>query len=256
MSIGSVKKDLNVTTLHCDHANVKLLSTLDHVDRNINSIERDIFELQNVVLQNTSDTVGIMNETSNMQNDMIDLRFIQSQPWFVKSKFVYRDIQPLQWNDITVPDSSSETFIRFIQFDDIYTSGMLILPKAQSIGESRHVTMFPKSTEAVVYIGISPDNATRLSSFDIEWMVDANSNDQLVGHGALLSKTINKCFIGSTADSSSPGSCVVFPSIGQCYITAMYLDNNSGTSKIVVIFQKYQSTSGKTLPGFSFYGFQ
>ena len=264
MSTGSIPKDLALSSLHSGQISSKIISSLEHIDKNVIDIERDIFELQDIALQMSDETLNTAHEISTVQNDLIELHYIQSLPWFCKSNFTYQEVKLDQWNTPSVSDSSNQLFIRVVELTDTYTGMILILPRASRSGETRNVSITPKSTEACVYVNTNPNDAVRLTSFDLEWFPPKTPSDAelYVGHGALLSKPskLNGFLFGSVFSSaeineSSPGNqCVVFPESGPFYIQTIYLDNNSGHTKIVFVFQKFKSSTDKTLSGFSFYG--
>lgn len=264
MSTGSVPKDLSLSALNSSHVTSKLVSSLEHFDKNIIDVEKDIFELQDVALQISDETLNMAHDISTTQNDLIELHYIQSLPWFCKSNFSYQEVKLDQWNVSNVSDSSNQLFIRVVELVDTYTGMFLILPRAARAGDVRCASMFPKSTEACVYINTNPNDAVRLTSFDLEWFPARTSAEPelYAGHGTLLAKPgkLNGFLFGSVfsaSDLETPppiDQCVVFPEAGPLYIQTIYLDNNSGHTKIVFVFQKYKSSVDKMLSGFSFYG--
>ena len=259
METGSIPKDLSVTSLSSFHINSRLVSSVEHIDRNIVDVERDIFELQDVALQISEETFNLVHDVSAVQNDLIELRYVQSLPWFCKSNFTYQEVKSDQWNIPQVSDSSNQLFIRVVELTDTFTGMFLLLPRNVQSGETRSVSLIPKQSEACVYVSTNPNDAVRLTSFDLEWFPARTGMDPdvFVGHGALLSKPgkLNGFLFGSTFSSTSDtNECVVFPESGPFYIQTIYLDNNSGNTKIVFVFQKYKTSFDKMLPGFSFYG--
>lgn len=262
-SFGRPPRDMNVSSLATQHVTSNLINSLEHIDSNVVAIEKDIYDLQSIVYESSEEALNTSQELSAVQNDLLELQYVQSLPWFCKSNFIYGEIQNSQWNVSTVPSGTSQTFVRYVQLDQTFTSMILFLPKSSSVGESRHASVVPKSSEACVYITNNPIDTVRLSSFDVEWM-PPNSNNQndsdserFIGHSALLSKPsrMNGYVFGSSVTSNMTGQCVVFPDSGPFYIQAIYIDNSNGFSKIVFIFEKYQSSSSTSLPGFSYYGF-
>jgi hypothetical protein len=261
MSHGIIPKDMALSSLTSSHITSKLMTSVEHMDKNMIDVERDIFELQDVALQMSDETLNIVHEISTVQNDFIELQYIQSLPWFCKSNFAYREVTPDQWNVQTTSDSSNQLFIRVVELADTYTGMFLILPRATRAGDTRCVSMFPKSSEACVYVSTNPNDAVRLTSFDLEWVPPKTGNDteRYLGHEALLAKPgkLNGYLFGSvfsSTNSNQEDQCVVFPDAGPFYVQTVYLDNNSGHTKIVFVFQKYKSSTEKILPGFSFYG--
>lgn len=256
-TFGRPKLDIGAMSIASDH-----LSSINHTDNNIIAIEKDIYDLQEIVIQNTEFTTTNVQEIATIQNELVDLQYNQTLPWFCKSNFVYHDIPKESWSDVTVPDAANQLFLRHIDLDETFTHIILFLPRVSDIGEARHVSVFPKSSEACVCITTDPANTVRLSSFDIEWFPPAASNqldsDVFVGHKALLSKprNLNGYVFGSSTESKSQGQCVIFPNAGAFYIQSIYIDNTLGHSRIILVGQKYQQTFNKTLLGFSLYGFQ
>ena len=190
---------------------------------------------------------------------MIELQYIQSLPWFCKSNFTYDEIASTRWNIQDVPSSSSQIFIRSVDLEDTYTGMFLLLPRASQAGETRSVAMSTKSSEACIYVTTNANDAVRLTSFDLEWF-PGEETDTYVGHRTLLAKpnklgnTLFGSVFSASGDSSPTDQCVVFPDSGPFYIQSIYLDNNSGYTKIIFIFKKFKESTDKTLGGFSFYG--
>jgi len=264
MSTGSVPKDLSLTSLNSSHVTSRLIASVEHFDKNIIDVEKDIFELQDVALQISDETLNMAHDISTTQNDLIELHYIQSLPWFCKSNFSYQEVKSDQWNVPSVSDSSNQMFIRVVELVDTYTGMLLILPRSARAGDVRCASMYPKATEACVYVNTNPNDAVRLTSFDLEWFPPRTASDQerYVGHGTLLAKPgkLNGFLFGSVFSSSdsetqlNTDQCVVFPEAGPFYIQTIYLDNNSGHTKIVFVFQKHKPSVEKTLSGFAFYG--
>jgi hypothetical protein len=260
-SFGRPKKDLGADAISTDHITSKMVSSIEHIDTNVVEIEKDIFDLQDIAFHNAEESIGTQQEIGSIQNDLVDLQYIQSLPWFCKSNFVHGVVNPGNWNVSSIPDSANQLFVRYINLPDTYTGMILILPRVTNIGEARHVSMHPKNSEACVYITTNPVNTIRLSSFDVEWLppMNGSDSDNFISHGTLLAKPtkLGGFVFGSNAESTTePGQCVVFPDSGAFYIQSMYLDNNGGFSKIVFIGQKFQATQSKNLNGFTFYGIQ
>lgn len=259
---GNITKDIEAPSINSSVIHSKYISSIEHIDTNVIAIEKDIYDLQDIAYHSTEEAINTIHELSNVQNDLIDLKYTQSLPWYCKSNFVYGEVQDHEWNNTTVPDSANQMFVRYVSLDDTYTGMILYLPKSILVGDSRHASVTPKSSEACVYIGMNPNDSVRLSSFDIEWMPKSEEEVQsgvLVGHSTLLSKpkAMGGFLFGSAIEPNSDnGQGVVLPDAGAFYIKTLYLDNNSGTSKIVMIGQKFQSTIGKTLPGFAYSGIQ
>jgi hypothetical protein len=256
---GNIPKDMSLSSLNSKHIHSHVISSMEHLDKNIVDVEKDIFELQDVALQISDETLNIVHEISTIQNDFIDLQYVQSLPWFCKSNFTYQEVQPDQWNIIQVSDASNQLFIRVVELTDTYTGMFLLLPRSVQAGESRSVSMNHKQSEACVYVTSKPDESIRLTSFDLEWFPSQNilEQDIFIGHSALLSKPkkLNNYLFGSVFSSTSETNpCVVFPNSGPFYIQTIYLDNNNGNTHIVFVFQKYKASYDKLLPGFSFYG--
>lgn len=259
---GNIPKDLALTSFSSSNITSKMITSIEHIDRNIIEIERDIFELQDVALQTADETTNIMHEITTVQNDLVDLQYIQTLPWFCKSNFSYGDVKTEQWDNSVVPDSGNQMFVRTVQMDDTFTGMFLFLPKSAHAGEARSVSVSPRTGEAAVFVSTNPRDAVRLTSLDLEW-VPSVSGDQLdtyVGHKTLLSKPgkLNGFLFGSVLsyENEDPNNdqCVVFPEAGACYIQTIYLDNNNGNSKLVFVFQKFKPSVAKALCGFSFCG--
>lgn len=259
-SFGRPPKDLNVAALASSHLTSSMISSLDHIDTNVVEIEKDIFDLQGIVYDQSEESLNTSQEISAVQNDLVELHYTQSLPWFCKSNFVYGETKPENWNLPAVPNPSNQLFIRYIDLADTYTGMLLILPRSVSAGESRHVSVYPKSSEACVYVTTNPAETVRLSSFDVEWFppTSISETDRFVGHLALLSKPakLNGYVFGMSSPTNMTGQCVVFPNSGPFCIQSLYLDNNSGHTRIVLIGQKYQPSNNTTLGGFVFYGIQ
>jgi hypothetical protein len=260
-SFGRPPKDFNVDSLASGHLTSNMISSLEHIDTNVVEIEKDIYDLQGIVYDQSEESLNTSQEIATVQNDLVELQYIQSLPWFCKSNFVYGEIVPDNWNIAAIPNASNQLFIRYIELQDTYTGMILILPRSNIVGESRHVSIVPKSSEAVVYISVNPADTVRLTSFDIEWLppTSINDSDRFIGHLSLLAKPVklNGYVFGSSSPSDMQGSqCVVFPNSGSFYIQSLYLDNNAGHTRIVMIGQKYQSSAGASLVGFDYYGIQ
>ena len=260
-SFGRPKRDLGVTAVSTDHITSKLMASVEHIDTNVVEIEKDIFDLQDIAFHNIEESNNVVQEIATIQNDLVELQYVQSLPWFCKSNFVYGTVRPEHWNMKIVPDSANQLFIRHINLPDTYTGMIVILPRVNTVGDARHVSIYPRAAEACVYISTNPHETVRLSSFDLEWFppVQGTESDRLIGHEALLARPskLNGFVFGASSESTTvPGQCVVFPGSGAFFIQSVYLDNNTGQSKIVFIFQKYQATAGKSLTGFTFYGVQ
>jgi len=262
---GAVPKDLSLSALNSSHVTSRLVSSLEHFDRNIIDVEKDIFELQDVALQISDETLNMAHDISTTQNDLIELHYIQSLPWFCKSNFSYQEVKSDQWNVANVSDSSNQLFLRVVELEDTYTGMFVVLPRAARAGEARSASFYPKPTEACVYVTTNPNDAVRLTSFDLEWFPAATSAEPewYAGHATLLAKPrkLQGFLFGSVfsnTDTSSPpppvDQCVVFPDAGPFYIQTIYLDNNSGHTKIVFVFQKYKASADKVLGPFAFYG--
>jgi hypothetical protein len=240
------------------------MSSVEHIDQNINDVEKDIYELQDVALQISDETVNLAHDISTIQNDFIELQYVQSLPWFCKSNFTYQEVQSQQWDILQVSDSSNQMFIRVIELSDTYTGMFILLPRHLQTGETRSVSMNHKQSEACVYVTSKPENSIRLTSFDNEWMPpqQATNPDVFVGHSTLLSKSrkLGGFLFGSVYSSGDiiaggqSNPCVVFPNSGPFYVQSIYLDNNNGNTNIVFIFKKHQASQGLELSGFSFYG--
>jgi hypothetical protein len=260
---GRPVKDLGVSTINVDHLTSNIISSIEHIDTNIVGIEKDIFDLQDIAYHNAEESINTLQEISTVQNDLLELQYVQSLPWFCKSSFVYEEIKSRDWNNNSIPDSSNQLFIRYVDLTDTFTSMFLIFPRVSTIGGVRHATMFPQSSEACVYITSNPNDTIRLSSFSVEWFppsVNSNNDDadQFFGFKTLLAKPaeLGGYVFGSSAESKSQGQCVIFPGSGAFYVQSIYIDNNTGHSRIVFIGQKYQNTNQAQLGEFSFYGVQ
>ena len=266
---GHIPKDMSLTSLNSTHVHSHIMSSVEHIDKNINDVEDDIYELQDVALQISSETVDLAHDISTIQNDFIELQYVQSLPWFCKSNFTYQEIQSNQWDIGQVSDSSNQLFIRVVELTDTYTGMFLLLPRSTRAGETRSISMIHKQSEACVYVTSKPENSIRLTSFDSEWMPpqQVTDADVFVGHSTLLSKSkkMGGFLFGSvvsSADADTSGDntnghfnpCVVFPNSGPFYVQNIYLDNNNGNTNIVFIFKKHHASLGFELPGFSFYG--
>lgn len=260
---GNILKDMSLSALNSTHVHSHIMSSVEHIDKNINDVENDIYELQDVALQISGETVDLAHDISTIQNDFIELQYVQSLPWFCKSNFTYQEVQSQQWNVSQVSDSSSQLFIRVVELTDTYTGMFILLPRHLQAGETRSASMSHKQSEACVYVTSKPDNTIRLTSFDLEWMPaqQITDPDVYVGHSTLLSKSkkLGGFLFGSVNSSSNVSSgqshpCVVFPNSGPFYVQNIYLDNNNGNTNIVFIFKKHQASQGLELPGFSFYG--
>lgn len=249
---GRIVGDLAVSTLTSRHISSRT------IDKNIVDIEKDIFELQDVALQLSDETVHLVDDASKIQNQLIELKYVQSLPWFCKARVSYQEVKADQWDQADVADSSNQLFVRTVMLNDTYTGVFLCLPRSLKAGETRSVSFTPKASEACVYVTTDPQAAIRLTSVDLEWMPDREA-DVFVGHKALLSppSQMNHFLFGSVFSSSTPddsAGCVVFPEAGGFYIQTIYLDNTHEVSKLVFVFQKYKPSLQKTLPGFVFYG--
>lgn len=260
-SFGRPQKDLGLSIISTDHLTSKLITSVEHIDTNVVEIEKDIFDLQEVAFRSAEESLNTMQEISTVQNDLVELHYIQSLPWFCKSNFVYGVVTRDQWNISMVPDGANPIFVRYVDLQDTFTGMILCIQRVDGIGEARHVSIQPKSNEASVYIATKPELAVRLSSYDIEWfpsLTPESESDSLVGHGSLLAKPVKLggFVFGSSAESNSEGQCIVFPNSGPFYVQSIYIDNNSGHSRIILVGQKYQASFGKQLSGFSFYGIQ
>jgi hypothetical protein len=261
LSLGAPPKDLGVNVISTGHVTSKLASSIEHIDTNVVEIEKDIFDLQEIVLQNTEDVVRINQDVTATQDELVQLRYTQTLPWFCKSNFSYGEVKSENWDSNLVPDASNQMFVRYVDLPDTLTGMILFLPKSEGTGESRHISVSPRSSEACVYVNTNPEDAVRLSSFDIEWfppLSDVEDTNLFVGHAALLSKSnkMNGYIFGSTAESNGPGQCVVFPNAGSFYIQSIYIDNTQGNSRLMLVGQKYRNTQNKFLDGFAYYGFQ
>ena len=262
-SFGHTQKDIGLSNLSTNHMTSGLISSISHIDTNIVAIEKDIFDLQDIAYQQTEDSINTLQELSTVQNDFMELQYVQSLPWFCKSNFVYGHVADDSWNNKSVPNNSNQLFIRYVDLSDTYTGMFLFFPCVDNLGGSRHAGMFSSLSEACVYVNNNPNETIRLSSFGLEWFPSQssvnNSSDDFVGFGTLLNnpQKLGGYVFGSSAESNSPDSqCVVFPGAGAFYVQSIYIDNNSGHSRIVFIGQKYQSSNNTGLGGFSFYGIQ
>ena len=263
---GAIPKDLCLSSLDSNQVKSKLISSIEHMDKNIIDIERDIFELQDVALQMSDEALNTTHEISTVQNDLIELHYIQTLPWFCKSNFKYGEVMSSQWNNSAVPDSANQAFIRTVQLSDTYTGMFLLLPRSIHAGDSRSASFTPKATEACVYVSTNLNDSVRLTSFDLEWFpprAGLFESDTYIGHSALLSKPVrsNGCVFGSVFSSTDVENpppvdcCVVFPESGPLYVKSIFLDNNNGHSVLTFSFEKFKPSSETSLPGFSFYGF-
>ena len=257
---GRPSRDLGVSTVSTDHLTSNLITSIDHIDTNLIGIEKDIFDLQNIAYHNAEETINTLQEIATVQNDLLEIQYVQSLPWFTKANFVYGEVKFTDWNNPSIPDPNNQMFIRYIDLEDTFTSMFLIFPCVNTIGGVRHASLFPQTGEAAVYITANPQEAIRLSAFAVEWFPsqDQTEVNRLVGFGSLLAKPskLNGYLFGSSAESKSPGQCIIFPGSGAFYLQSLYIDNNTGKSRIVFIGQKYQPTIGTKLGEFSFYGVQ
>lgn len=254
-SFGRPIRDVGASHISADHINTHFVNSVQQIDKNVVEIERDIFDLQDIALQNAEESMTTLHEVANLQNDIVELRYVQSLPWFAKTQTQYGQINQDMWNDHSIPNNDDDTFVRFVDLNDTYSCLILILPRSSAVGEARHASLFPKSNEACVYVSTQPQDAVRLSSFDVEW----SENNTFVGHSALLAKPsrLSGTLFGASATPSGPGECVVFPSAGPFLIRSIHIDNNQGHSRIVFTFKKFQSSDdGASLGSFVYYGLQ
>ena len=265
---GHIPRDMSLSALNSTHVHSHIMSSVEHIDQNINDVEKDIYELQDVALQISDETVNLAHDISTIQNDFIELQYVQSLPWFCKSNFTYQEVQSHQWDISQVSDSSNQLFIRVVELTDTYTGMFILLPRNMQAGETRSVSMIHKQSEACVFVSSKPENSIRLTSFDLEWMPPQQiaDPDVFVGHSTLLSKPkkMGGFLFGSVFSSANNGDddhqsiqlnpCVVFPNSGPFYVQSIHLDNNNGNTNIVFLFKKHQASQGLELPGFSFYG--
>lgn len=266
-SFGRPIKDIGVNYVNTTNLCTNGLTSYNHMDPNIINIEQDISDLQYIAYQQTEESINNFQEISTVQNNLMDLQFTQSLPWFCKSNFVYGKITENDWNDKTIPDSSNQLFIRYIDLSDTYTGMFLFFPRVENVGAVRHVAMHSNQAEACIFITTNPEETVRLNSFEVEWFPGDNQNnennedsaDNFVGFGTLLARPskLGGYVFGSSGESKTPGSTsIIFPGSGAFYSKSIYIDNNSGHSKIVLIGQKFQTTNQKNLGSFSYYGVQ
>jgi hypothetical protein len=260
-SFGRPVKDMGVNHISADHITSKLIHSVEHIDQNVVEIEKDIYDLQDIAYHGAEESLNTLQEVATVQNDLIELQFVQSLPWFTKANFQYGEVTQASWNTASIPESANQLFVRYIDLEDTFTGMILIIPSMNTVGEARHVSIHPKNNEAVVYISTNPAESIRLTSFDVEWFPPSrlNESDRFVGHAALFSKPnkMNGFLFGSTSESSIVmGTNVVFPNSGPYYIQSLHLDNNQGHSRIVLVGQKFQSCVSKYLGDFVYYGIQ
>lgn len=256
-SLGHITSDLSLSNLNTHHIYSHVSKTANSVDPNVVEIEKDIHLLQQMACTVADESTDVTDQVQQLQNDVIDLQCIHTLPWFAKSNFGYEQISASQWDDGCVPDAATEMFVRTVTLTNTYTAAFVLLPRAANVGEARHVSFSPRANEAVVYVTTSPLDSCRLSAFDVEWVLGTTDSsapsDVFVGQKALLSRPaqMEGWVFGATADSSTPhGRCVVFPDSGAFYVQSLYLDNQQDTSRITLVGQKFQPTSGKQLGGF------
>lgn len=261
---GRPNKDIGVNHISANHLTSGFISSLNHIDSSIVAIEKDIFDLQDIAYQHTEESINTLQDLSTVQNDLIELQYTQTLPWFCKSNFVHGLISDQDWNDSSIPNSSSQLFIRYVDLSDTFTGMFLFFPRVSNVGESRHAAMYGSDSETCVFVNNDPNETIRLNSTAIEWFPSSNNNnnnnsDDFLGHATLLAKPqrLGGYVFGSSAESSTPGGqSVIFPGAGAFYVQSLYIDNNSGHSKIVFIGQKFQSSNNTNLGSFSFYGLQ
>lgn len=257
---GRPPRDLGVNNFTSNTVVTQILSALEVTDRNIVEIERDIYDLQNLISNNATDLISNAMDTIEVERTVTDLHTYHSVPWFCKLNFIYGRTIDSDWNDSTVPVGALDQFVRRVTLSHKFTSAMIVLPAIHA--NTRQCSMLTEPGTAVVHITENPLEATRLTSFEFEWFPSDSreSGDIQVGHATLLSRPpyLSQFLFGSDIDSSLEHSrCVVFPNSGPFYIQSMYLDNKEEKTQLVLVGQKFAALDGPAhLPGFEFYGIQ
>jgi hypothetical protein len=251
-SFGRPVVDLGVSNIAVPNISVHKLISGQHIDPNYKHIEYDIHVLV--------DQIDHQQKIIQKQAEVIKqhARYHQS-PWFTKETFTYHDFTSDDWNDAQLPNDAHATFERRMRLPMKFKAMFVLLPYSEQIGGVRHAAMFPKMGEALVYITHQPEMARRLSSFDLEWLPPGPNSDHqeiMVGHHSLLkcNHELNGILFGSTAQSTSGGTCVVLSQGGSFYIQEMYIDTIDDICELVLVGQKYATTLGTRLPGFCVYG--
>lgn len=255
---GRPIRDLAIENLSADRITGRIITALELEDANIIEIERDIFELQDSVSANTKDIISNATDIANLENTVSGVVLLQSVPWFNKSITQYES--SLDWDVSTLPSDPNAMFTRRLQLTRTYTSAFVVLPlTTNSVGNSREVSLSTENDRLTIFITTNPLDATRLKSFEMEYVpLSDRGSDVLVGHGTLLARTsqLNGVIVGSDRQQSTSGNCMAFAGTGEWYIQAMYLDNTNGLSELVMVGQKYGTTTLTPLSSIEVYGFQ
>jgi hypothetical protein len=223
------------------------------------AIERDIYDVQELVSANADDIVSNAEDITEIERTVLDLNSFHSLPWYSKSNVVYEYISDLKWDNSSIPDNGVDMFVRRVPLSLKYSSVVAILP---SIGaQSRHASINLEPGKAAVHVTTNPMEATRLSSFEFEWLPPGDNSgiDIAVGHAALMAKPpmLSNFLFGSDTDSGLMNSkSVVFPNGGAFYVQSIYLDNGGINSELVLVGQKFYATTSTTLEEFEIYGIQ
>lgn len=265
-SFGNTAKDLSVENLSANCITSRILSSIESNDINIMFLEEDIIDMQEITSINAEDITANADDIADLETSIDDLSNIQSNPWFFKSNSTYELINSSEWRDEknnttnTLPTDPSVMFVRKITLNNKYKSALILLPiTSNSVGNSRCVGIISDESKAFVYVTTNLMETTRLKSWDMEYIPSTdNPPDVLVGHQALLSKPfqLNNYVFGSDRMQTSSGNCIVFPGTGEWYVQSIYLDNSGQVSELVIIGQKYGTTTLTPMGSVEVYGFQ
>ena len=251
-SLGSVVQDLLVNHVSSTTIQTKTIMALDAIDKNLVEIEQDIADLNDILQQQTSD-LNIVEEV------VLQLNTIQGWPWWYKKKLNYHTVTANLWSpSATIPDGSTDLFERSINLPQLYTGLIMILPISVSGLTLRHASLYLGDTHMAVFVSTNAQTTTRLSATTNEWVNVSTLGDVNLGFSTLLQRPENtyQYVFGSDIESNLSGAkCIVFPTAGSMFIQSLYIDITDPTQhKLVLIGQKFNTTSSATLGDFEYYG--
>lgn len=264
-AFGRPANDISANHIHAPSLSVRRIVSANHIDPNYAEIESDIYQLtqqlevyRDAILEHQKVLEKQKTLAEDHEDTMTILHTFHQPPWFTKESYTYCEFTSEDWKDNTIPTENNAVFVRKLTLPQKFKAMFVLFRHSSKIGEPRHVSLYPKHGEAVVYITSHPNFAKRLTSFDLEWLPpgpNSNHAEVMVGHHSLLKSPpdMNGYLFGATSESSSGGQCVVMSEGGSFYIKALYIDTSLPQYELVLIGEKYKNTFNTTLGGFCAY---
>ena len=259
-SIGRILPDLSAQHVSTQSIRTKNLMAVESVDQIVVEIENDITDLNQVVDEQQNQINELNHDVSVVEQVVLNMNTVQSWPWWSNVNIEYGQVQAINWlPSSNIPDAASGEFQRTVILPKTFSALIVVLPLAVLTPDIRHASIFLGQEHVAVMITTNVQNTIRLSALKTEWFPDGTGTREIqMGYGTLYQRPSGTFqYVFGTDDNTSGGAaqCVVFPGAGEMYVKSLYLDSsNPAQQQLVLVGEKFASTTNNFLTGIEYYG--